>query len=177
MKVKQKRNRRGFTLVEIMVVIVILGILAGLVATNVVGFVSKARVTAAKNQIKTFEEAIDRFKMDTSRYPDQQMGLQALVDDPGLPGWDKSGYLKNRELPNDPWGIPYEYRTPGTYGPYDIISLGADGQEGGDGEDADIFSFDLSNSGTPDQPNNNNNNNLNPTVPANPTPPAAPVNP
>lgn len=136
------RRQRGFTLIEIMVVVVIIGILIGLVAPNVLGRVDKARVTAAQTDINTLEQALAMYRLDNHHYPSTDQGLEALVSKPGgAPeprNWNPEGYLK-KSLPADPWGNPYQYMTPGSEGrPYDIWSLGADGREGGEGYDADI---------------------------------------
>lgn len=135
------RKTRGFTLVEIMVVIVILGLLAGLVANNVIGHLAKARITRAKADIQTLEQAILHYKMDTGQYPDNQAGLLALVEQPpgDIKGWNKDGYLQTKEVPQDPWNNDYNYQIPGEYAKFDIWSWGADGQEGGEDEDADIY--------------------------------------
>lgn len=137
------RNRqRGFTLIEIMVVVVIIGILIGLVAPNILGRVDKARVTAAKADIGTLEQALEMYRLDNHSFPSTDQGLEALVAKPsGSPeakNWNPEGYLK-KGLPQDPWGHPYQYVSPGQESrPYDLYSLGADGREGGEGYDADI---------------------------------------
>lgn len=136
------RRQRGFTLIEIMVVVVIIGILIGLVAPNVLGRVDKARVTAARADISALEQALVMYRLDNNRFPTTDQGLEALVVKPtGSPAprnWNPEGYLKQR-LPLDPWGNPYQYMAPGQEArAYDLWSLGADGQEGGEGYDADI---------------------------------------
>ncbi len=130
---------RGFTLIEIMVVVVILGILAALVVPNILGNVDTARITAARQDIRGIESALDMYRLDNYTYPTTQQGLQALVTqpaDPSIRNWRLGGYLK--KLPNDPWGNPYQYLYPGTQGEVDVWSMGADGQTGGEGVAADI---------------------------------------
>ncbi len=130
---------RGFTLIEIMVVVVILGILAALVVPNILGNVDTARITAARQDIRGIESALDMYRLDNYTYPTTQQGLQALVTqpaDPSIRNWRLGGYLK--KLPNDPWGNPYQYLYPGSQGEVDVWSMGADGQTGGEGVAADI---------------------------------------
>ncbi len=131
------RRESGFTLIEIMVVVVILGILAALVVPNILGNVDEARATAAQQDIRAIESALDMFRLDNFRYPTTEEGLESLVTqpvDPNIKKWKP--YLK--KLPNDPWGNPYQYLSPGTQGEIDIYSFGADGQPGGDGVNADV---------------------------------------
>ncbi len=141
------RAQRGFTLIEIMVVVVIIGILVGLVAPNILGRVDKARVTAATTDIATLEQALEMYRLDNHVYPTTDQGLEALVVKPGgTPeprNWNPEGYLK-RGLPKDPWGNDYQYVVPGGEGrPYDLYSLGADGREGGTGYDTDVGNWPL----------------------------------
>lgn len=135
----------GFTLIEIMVVIVILGILASLVVPKVLGRTDDARVAAAKQDIASIGQALKLYRLDNQRYPTTDQGLQALVvapsSGPPAPGWKTGGYLE--KLPKDPWGQPYQYLSPGVKGEIDVFSLGADGQPGGTGNDADIGSWEL----------------------------------
>ena len=136
------RRQRGFTLIEIMVVVVIIGILVGLIAPNILGRVDKARVTAAATDIATLEQALEMYRLDNHVYPTTDQGLEALVVKPGgtpePKNWNPEGYLK-KALPKDPWGNQYQYVVPGDQGrAYDIYSLGADGREGGTGYDTDI---------------------------------------
>lgn len=138
---KSPRTRRatgGFTLIELMVVLVILGILAALVVPNVLSRADDAKITAAKSDISSLMQALKLYKLDNGRYPQQEQGLQALRERPtvgAIPGnWRP--YLE--KLPNDPWGKPYQYLSPGLRGEIDLFSLGADGQPGGEGNNADI---------------------------------------
>ncbi|MFZ5722946.1 MAG: type II secretion system major pseudopilin GspG [Pseudomonadota bacterium] len=139
---QQGRRQRGFTLIEIMVVVVIIGILAALVGPNILGKTDQARVTAAKVELKKLREAIELYKMENYRYPTTDQGLEALVkQSPEVKNWPQGGYLGSNEVPLDPWGNPYLYIAPGTDMPYDLVSLGADGKEGGEGNDADLDAF------------------------------------
>ena len=137
--------QRGFTLIEIMVVVVILGILAALVAPKLMGRTDDARIVAARQDIATIMQSLKLYKLDNQRYPTTEQGLQALVTKPtGGPdagGWKTGGYLD--KLPKDPWGNPYQYLSPGIRGEIDVFSLGGDGQPGGAGKDADIGSWEL----------------------------------
>ena len=138
-----RRLARGFTLVEIMVVVVIIGILGALVVPKLLGRTGEARVSAAKTDIATMMQALKLYKLDNARYPTTEQGLQALITKPttgpAANGWKAGGYLE--KMPKDPWGNPYQYLSPGIKGEVDIISLGADGQPGGSGDDADIGSW------------------------------------
>ena len=133
-------KQSGFTLIEIMVVVVILGVLAALVAPNILGRTGDARITAAKSDINSISNALDLYKLDNHTFPSTDQGLEALVNKPsGFPepgNWNPDGYLKT--LPVDPWGNDYLYLSPGQNGAYDLYSLGADKREGGDGENADV---------------------------------------
>lgn len=134
----------AFTLIELMVVIVILGILATLIMPRILDRPEQARRLKAKVQIRSFESALGLFKADTGRYPTTSEGLEALVIDPGVKGWNKGGYLERGKAPKDPWGILYVYLSPGQQGrDYDIVSYGRDGEAGGSGSDADIQSWNL----------------------------------
>lgn len=136
------RHRGGFTLVELMVVIVILGLLAGFVGHNVVQNIEKARIATTRSQIKELEAAVINFKIDTGVYPED---LIDLIEEPaGVSGWNPDGYLQNSsELPTDAWGHEYYYEYPGNFAKFDIWSYGADDQEGGEGEEADIYNSDV----------------------------------
>lgn len=127
----------GFTLLELLVVLVILGLLAGYVAPKYFAQVGKSEVKTAKAQIDALEKALDQYRIDTSRYPSTEQGLAALNTKPAdEPRWD-GPYLK-KAVPNDPWGKPYQYRAPGEHGEIDLFSLGRDGAPGGTGNDADL---------------------------------------
>lgn len=136
---------RGFTLIEIMVVVVIMGILAALIVPKLMGRTDDARIIAAKQDIATVMQALKLYKLDNQRYPTTEQGLQALIAKPAAgpaaDGWKTGGYVD--KLPKDPWGNPYQYLSPGIKGELDVFSLGADGQPGGAGNDADIGSWDL----------------------------------
>jgi general secretion pathway protein G len=140
-----ERKQRGFTLIEIMVVVVILGILAALVVPQVMNRPDQAKVTVAKGDIKAIGAALDMYKLDNYSYPSTQQGLDALVEKPGgnpqPKNWNRDGYLKR--VPKDPWGNEYQYLSPGTQGQFDLYSYGADGKQGGSDLNADIGSWDL----------------------------------
>jgi len=135
---------RGFTLIEIMVVVVIMGILAALVVPKLMGRTDDARITAARQDIATLMQALKLYKLDNQRYPTTEQGLQALVakptSGPAANGWKTGGYID--KLPKDPWGNAYQYLSPGVHGEVDVFSYGADGQPGGTGPDGDIGSWD-----------------------------------
>ncbi|ANF25152.1 secretion system protein G [Pseudomonas sp. 10B238] len=140
-----ERKQGGFTLIEIMVVVVILGILAALVVPQVMNRPDQAKVTVAKGDIKAIGAALDMYKLDNYSYPSTQQGLDALVEKPGgnpqPKNWNRDGYLKR--VPKDPWGNEYQYLSPGTEGAYDLYSYGADGKQGGSELNADIGNWDL----------------------------------
>jgi len=140
-------NERGFTLIEIMVVIIILGILASFVAVRLTGQTEEARRTQAKVQIETFNTALNLYRLDNGSYPSTEQGLNALVESPTvgtLPRkWREGGYLEKKKIPLDPWKNEYVYLSPGIHGDFDIISYGDDNAEGGDGKDADVNNWDL----------------------------------
>ena len=140
---RQRACAAGFTLIELMVVIVILGILATLIMPKILDRPEQARKMKAKVQIANFQTALALFKTDTGRYPNTSEGLNALVADPGARGWKKGGYLENAKVPPDPWGHPYVYLCPGSHGDYDLKSFGRDGEEGGSGDDADVENWNL----------------------------------
>jgi general secretion pathway protein G len=136
-----RTRRRGFTLIELMVVLVIIGVLAALIVPNVLGRIDEARVTAAKADINNLMQQLKLYKLDNQRFPTAEQGLEALVKKPTTgpvpPNWRP--YLD--KLPADPWGKPYQYIYPGVKGEVDVFSLGADGQAGGEGQNADIGSW------------------------------------
>lgn len=141
----EKLNQRGFTLIEIMVVVVILGILAAIVVPRLLDEPEKARRTSAATQIRSFEEALGMFKLDNGFYPSTEQGLNALVAKPTvgrIPGrYKEGGYI--RKIPLDPWGLPYLYLYPGVHGEFDLFSYGPDGESGGEGENADVANWTL----------------------------------
>jgi general secretion pathway protein G len=140
---RARRLGRGFTLIEIMVVIVILGVLAALIVPQIISRPDEARVVAARQDIATLVQALKLYRLDNQRYPTSEQGLQALVTKPTVvpvpPNWKTGGYLER--LPKDPWGRPYQYASPGLHGEIDVYSFGADGQPGGEGFDADVGSW------------------------------------
>jgi general secretion pathway protein G len=134
----QNSGEAGFTLVEMLVVITIIGLIMGLIGPRVLNYLNESKVKTARIQLQSFSSALDLFYLDAGRYPTTAEGLGALVQrTPGIAAWN-GPYLKGGNLPNDPWNHPYVYRAPGERGPYDIISYGSDGQEGGSGLAADI---------------------------------------
>lgn len=134
------KDERGFTLLEMIVVMVMIALLASLVAPRLFPKLGKGKQSTAKAQIELLGQALDHFRLDTGRYPTAQEGLNALVSNPGVDRWD-GPYLK-KGLPNDPWGKPYIYQVPGAHGEYDLISQGRDGNPGGEGEDKDVVSWE-----------------------------------
>ena len=141
----RRRAARGFTLIEIMVVVVIMGVLAALVVPKLLSRTGESKVAAAKVDIATVMQALKLYKLDNQRYPTTEQGLQSLLtkptSGPAANGWKSGGYLE--KMPKDPWGNPYQYLSPGLHGEVDVISLGADGQPGGTGDDADIGSWEI----------------------------------
>lgn len=143
-RARRRRRERGFTLIEVLVVVVILGILAGLIVPRIMDRPDQARVVAARNDINAIMNALKLYRLDNGTFPSAQQGLQALVTRPesgAVPrNWKSGGYLER--LPKDPWGNDYQYLNPGVQGEVDVLSLGADGEPGGEGFDADIGSWE-----------------------------------
>jgi len=137
----KSRRTGGFTLVELLVVLAILGLLAGLVGPQVMKFLGTSKTKTAALQIENLSSTLDLYRLEVGRYPTNEEGLEALVAEPaGVANWN-GPYLKNGQVPKDPWGFDYQYRYPGEHGGVDIWSLGADNREGGEGENADIVSW------------------------------------
>ncbi|VIO71912.1 Type II secretion system protein G [Bradyrhizobium ivorense] len=134
----RRSGQEGFTLVEMLVVIAIIGLIMGLIGPRVLNYLSESKVKTARIQLQSFSSALDLFYLDAGRFPSTAEGLAALVRrTPGVAAWN-GPYLKGGNVPTDPWNHAYVYRSPGEHGPYDIVSYGADGQEGGSGTSADI---------------------------------------
>lgn len=142
---KQNRKNKGFTLVEIMAVLLIIGLLAGIAAKNFMGQTEKAKVTVTKATLKTLHGAVNMFKLDTGVFPSEDVGLIELVEAPtDLTGWNSDGYLESTEIPKDAWKNEFVYMlNPENGKPFVIISYGADGKEGGEGNDMDLWSTDV----------------------------------
>ncbi len=142
---RMRNLQRGFTLLEVMVVVVILGILAALVVPKIISRPDEARAIAAKQDIASLMQALKLYRLDNQRYPSTEQGLQALAARPAsaplAPNWKDGGYVER--LPRDPWGNPYQYFNPGVRGEIDVFSMAADGAPGGEGNDADIGSWNL----------------------------------
>ncbi|MGM0554346.1 MAG: type II secretion system major pseudopilin GspG [Pseudomonadota bacterium] len=135
------RRRAGFTLIELLVVLVILGLLAGLVGPQVMRYLSDSKTRTAELQIQDLEAALDLYRIDVGRYPNTDQGLQALVREPeGVSNWN-GAYLRRNEVPKDPWGNDYHYRSPGEHSAVDIWTYGADGQPGGEGENQPVTNW------------------------------------
>lgn len=137
---RELNNKKGFTLVELLVVMVIIGLLAALVGPRLFPKLGKGKQAAAKAQIELLGQALDQYRLDVGTYPTTEQGLNALITNPGVDKWDGS-YLK-KGLPVDPWGKPYVYQQPGSHGEYDLLSYGRDGKPGGEGEDKDVVSWE-----------------------------------
>jgi general secretion pathway protein G len=143
---KRKRNDRGFTLIELVVVIVILGILAGLLIPRIMGRPDEARQAKARIQIEGIGTALKLYRLDNGNYPSTEQGLKALVEPPTMgtlaKRWREGGYLESGKIPKDPWDNDFVYLSPGSHGEYDLSSLGADGEPGGEGKNKDINSWE-----------------------------------
>jgi general secretion pathway protein G len=143
----KESSESGFTLIELMVVVVIIGILAGLIVPRIMGSDDKAREAKAKMQIESIETALKLYKLDNGAYPTTEQGLKALVEPPtagNLPkSWRQGGYLEKGRIPKDPWGNEFVYVSPGSHGDFDISSLGADGEPGGEGKNKDINNWEI----------------------------------
>jgi general secretion pathway protein G len=143
-RIAERGATRGMTLIEILVVLTLIGVVLGIVGSNYLGKSEQAKAKAAKIEIEQIGQALDLYKLEIGNYPTTQEGLQALVAAPaGVNNW-AGPYWKRNTVPKDPWGHDYVYASPGTHGPYDILSYGADGKEGGDGVNKDITSWDAS---------------------------------
>lgn len=141
-KMSGLRAEEGFTLLELLIVMLIIGLLAAFVAPRMIGKVGKSKKTIAKAQIESLCTAIETYRLDTDRYPTQESGLTALISNSADASNWGGPYLSKRQVPKDPWGNEYVYTYPGNSGDYDIVSYGADGQDGGEGEDADVTSWE-----------------------------------
>jgi general secretion pathway protein G len=144
---RKRFGNQGFTLIELMVVLVILGVLAGLIVPRIMGRPEEARRMKAKIQIHSLETALQLYKLDNGNYPNTEQGLQSLVEAPAAgdlaKSWREGGYLEKGKVPKDPWGNDYIFLSPGTRGDFDLISYGPDGVAGGDGKNEDINNWDL----------------------------------
>jgi len=144
---RKKMNIRGFTLIELMVVLVILGVLATLIIPRIMGRPEEARRIKARVDIQSLETALKLYSLDNGAYPSTEQGLQALVEAPStgtLPkAWRDGGYLEKGKVPKDPWGNEFIYLSPGNHGEFDLVSYGADGAPGGEGKDEDVANWDL----------------------------------
>ena len=143
----KKLDAHGFTLIELMVVLVILGVLASLIVPRIMSRPEEARRIKARVDIQSLETAVKLYNLDNGNYPTTEQGLQALIEPPAtgtLPkNWREGGYLEKGKIPEDPWGNEYVYLSPGSHGDFDIISYGSDGEAGGEGKDADVVSWEL----------------------------------
>ena len=140
---RRRRMRSGFTMIELVAMLIIIGLLAAVVGTNVIGKIERAKVVKTKADLKSLHSSVMNFKMDTGRYPTEEEGLAALVEDPGDEGWEPGGYLDTTEVPKDGWKNDFYYELePASNMPFVIISFGADGEESGEGYDADLSSTD-----------------------------------
>ena len=141
---RRRQRQAGFTILEIVIVVVIIGILAAAIGPRLIDRVGQAQVTRVKSDLRALESALKLYRLDNFTYPSSEQGLEALVEKPGgedLPNYPAGGYLDR--MPRDPWNRPYEYLNPGQNGEIDIYSLGADGRPGGEGDNADIGNWDI----------------------------------
>ena len=139
--IKSHRSQDGFTLIELLVVLVILGLIVAFAAPQIIKYVGGAKSDAAKIQIERLSSVLDLYRLEVGRYPSQEEGLEALIEEPAdADGWN-GPYIRKADSLTDPWRRPYIYQIPGENGDYDMSSLGADGQEGGEGEDKDLTSW------------------------------------
>jgi general secretion pathway protein G len=138
---KRRLRSAGFTLIELMVVLVIIGVLAALIVPNVLDRADDARATAARTDVNNIMQALKLYKLDNQRYPTSEQGLQALIAKPSSGPMPANWKPYLEKLPNDPWGRPYQYLNPGVKGEVDVMSFGADGQQGGEGKNADVGSW------------------------------------
>lgn len=136
-----RRHPRGFTLVELLVVLAILGLLAAIAAPRVIKYLGGAKTSTAEIQIENLSGVLDLYRLELGRYPSDEEGLRALFDKPAQAETWQGPYIKSADSLVDPWGKPYLYRSPGQHGDFDLYTLGADGREGGDGEDRDVTSW------------------------------------
>lgn len=141
-KTPQRLSQNGFTLIELMVVLVIIGVLAALIVPNVLNRADDARITAARTDVNNLMQALKLYRLDNQRYPSAEQGLSALVTQPTVEPLPTQWKTYVDKLPNDPWGRPYQFLNPGIKGEVDVLSFGADGQAGGDGKNADIGSWE-----------------------------------
>jgi general secretion pathway protein G len=143
----RNKDVRGFTLIELMVVLVILGVLASLIVPRIMGRPEEARRIKARIDIQSLETALKLYNLDNGSYPTTEQGLLALVEPPSTgvlaKKWREGGYLEKGRIPVDPWGNDYVYLSPGSHGEFDIISYGADGEPGGEGKDQDVASWEI----------------------------------
>lgn len=147
MYVRQRSRQEGFTLIELTVVLIILGLLAAIVGPRLFSKVGKGKQVAAASQMKIIEQALDQYRLDTGNYPATEQGLNALQANPGADGWD-GPYLK-KGVPKDPWGRPYNYQCPGSHDEFDLYTYGKDGTPGGEGESKEIDNWEDNNSQKP----------------------------
>jgi general secretion pathway protein G len=147
MEIKRNRRtrvRKGFTMIELVAMLIIIGLLATVVGNNVIGKIERAKVTTTKASLKILHQAVSQFKMDTGRYPEEDEGLSVLIEEPSdATGWQPGGYLETTDVPKDGWGRDFEYElNPASGKPFVIISYGKDGEEGGEDYDTDLYSTD-----------------------------------